>query len=155
MNSGNCKGLSDIPILISSGNEAGIFYFLQSSLYLIYISGFPSGLVVKNPPASARDTGLIPGSARSPGEGNGYPLQYSILENSRTRRAGWASVHGVAKSQTLLSHINNNKPPLYFSGSSRLSIPALLLTHLKSRSPAPSALLSASQVCPETKYTVL
>ena len=42
-------------------------------------------LVVKNPPANAgdmRDSGLIPGSGRSPGEGNGYPLQYSGLENS-------------------------------------------------------------------------
>ena len=41
--------------------------------------GFPGGLAVKNPPASAGDTGLIPGSGRSPGEGNGYPLRYSCL----------------------------------------------------------------------------
>ena len=47
--------------------------------------GFPGGSVVKNPPAKARDTrnvGSIPGSGRSPGEGKGYPLQYSGLENS-------------------------------------------------------------------------
>ena len=46
--------------------------------------GFPGGSVVKNPPANAgdaRDLGLIPGLGRSPGEGNGYPLQYSCLEN--------------------------------------------------------------------------
>ena len=53
--------------------------------------GFPSGSVVKNPPASpgdAGDTGLIPGSGRSPGEGNGNPLQYSCLENSTTEEPG-------------------------------------------------------------------
>ena len=41
----------------------------------------PGGTVVKNPPASARDKGLIPGSGRSPRGGNGNPLQYSFLEN--------------------------------------------------------------------------
>ena len=64
--------------------------------------GFPSGLVVKNPPASTGDTGdmgLIPGSGRSPGEGNGYPLQYSCLENPMDRGAWQAIVHGVAESQ--------------------------------------------------------
>ena len=43
---------------------------------------FLGGLVVKNPPANAGDTGSIPGSGRSPGEGNGSPLQYSCLENT-------------------------------------------------------------------------
>ena len=56
--------------------------------------------MVKNPPASAGDTGSIPGSGRSPGEGNGYPLQYSCLENPMDRGAWQAAVHGVAKSQT-------------------------------------------------------
>ena len=45
------------------------------------------GLVVKNPPANAGDMGLIPGPGRSPGEGNGNPLQYSCLENSVDRGA--------------------------------------------------------------------
>ena len=49
--------------------------------------GFPGGSVVKNPPASARDVGSIPGSGRSPGEGNGNPLQYSYLENPMDRGA--------------------------------------------------------------------
>ena len=49
------------------------------------------------------DLGLIPGSGRSPGEGNGNPLQYSCLENPMDRGAWWATVHGVAKSQTRLS----------------------------------------------------
>ena len=43
--------------------------------------GFPGGSVAKNPPANAGDTGLIPGSGRSPGEGNGNPLQYCCLGN--------------------------------------------------------------------------
>ena len=60
----------------------------------------------KNLPSNsedARDTGLIPGSKRSPGGGNGNPLQYSYLENSRDRGDWWATVHGIAKSWTRLS----------------------------------------------------
>ena len=49
--------------------------------------------------------GLIPGSGRSPGEGNGNPLQYSCLENSMDRGAWWAPVHGVSKSWTRLSDL--------------------------------------------------
>ena len=55
-------------------------------------------LVVKNLPANAgdiRDEGLISGSERSPGAGNGNPLQYSCLENPTDRGAWWAIVHGV------------------------------------------------------------
>ena len=47
--------------------------------------GFPGGSVVKNLPANAEDVGSIPGSRRSPGEGNGNPLQYSCLENPKDR----------------------------------------------------------------------
>ena len=60
--------------------------------------GFPGGTVVKNLPANAgdtRDAGLIPGSGRFPGEGNGNPLQYSCLESSMDRGARWAAVHAV------------------------------------------------------------
>ena len=53
--------------------------------------------MVKNLPVSAGDVGLIPGSGRSPGEGNGNPLQYSCLGNPMIRRVWWATVHGVAK----------------------------------------------------------
>ena len=59
--------------------------------------------MVKNPPADAGDVGSIPGSGRSPGAGNGTPLQYSHLENPMDRGAWGATVHGVAKSQTRLS----------------------------------------------------
>ena len=65
--------------------------------------GFPGGAVVKNLPASVRDTGSIPGSERSPGDENGTPLQYSCLENPMDREASWATVPRVAKSWTRLS----------------------------------------------------
>ena len=59
---------------------------------------FPGGSVEKNPPANAKDLGLIPGLGRSPGEGNGNPLHYSSWENPMDREAWWATVHGPAKS---------------------------------------------------------
>ena len=54
--------------------------------------------MVKNSPVSAGDVGSIPGLGRSPGGGNGNPLQYSCLDNLMDRGAWWATVHGVAKS---------------------------------------------------------
>ena len=68
--------------------------------------GYPGGTAVKNLPANARDTrdaSLTPGLGRSPGEGNGNPLQYACLENPMDIEAWGAVVHGVAKSQTRLS----------------------------------------------------
>ena len=59
--------------------------------------GFPGSLVIKNPPANARDMGLIPGWGRSPREGNGSPLQYSCLGNPMDRGARRATVCGVAR----------------------------------------------------------
>ena len=64
---------------------------------------FPGGLEVKNLPSNAGDSGSIPGSGRSPAEGNGYPLQSSCLENPTDRGACQATVHGVTNSQTWLS----------------------------------------------------
>ena len=58
---------------------------------------FPSGSVVKNPPANTGDPGSIPGSGRYPGEGHGNPLQYSCLEDPMDRGACQATVHGVPK----------------------------------------------------------
>ena len=57
----------------------------------------------KDSVCSAREPGLVPVSGRSPGEGNGNPVQYSCLENSMDRGAWWATVHGIAKSHTRLS----------------------------------------------------
>ena len=68
--------------------------------------GFSGGSVVKNLPTNTGDTGdvgLIPGWERSPGEGNGNPLQYSCLENPMDWGAWWSTVHGVTKSQVQLS----------------------------------------------------
>ena len=75
------------------------FFFKETSP----TEGFPCGSVVKNPPANAGDLGLIPGLGRSPGEGNGNPLQDSCLGNPMDRGSWWATVHGVSKSWTQLS----------------------------------------------------
>ena len=71
--------------------------------------GFPGGSDSKESACKAGDPGLIPGLGRSSGERNGNPLQDSYLENPTDRGAWWATVHGVAKSQTLLSdyHYHN------------------------------------------------
>ena len=63
--------------------------------------GFPGGSVVKNPPANAGDTGMIPGSRRSHGEGNGNPLQYSCPGNPMDRGAWQAAVHGIFQARVL------------------------------------------------------
>ena len=67
------------------------------------IQGFPCGSAVKNLPASAEDVGWIPGWGRSPGEGNGYPVQYSCLENPLDREA-----HGVTKESDMTQLLNNS-----------------------------------------------
>ena len=68
----------------------------------LQMQGFPGGSDGKEPVCNVGDPGSIPGSVKSPGEGNGYPLQYSCLENSVDGGAWQAAVHGVAKSQTRL-----------------------------------------------------
>ena len=71
----------------------------------IGIDIYTLGSEVKRLPPAMRETGgQIPGSGRSPGEGNGNPLQYSCLGNPMDRGAWLATVHGVAKSQTRLSN---------------------------------------------------
>ena len=69
------------------------------------ISCFPGGSEVKVPASDVGDLGSIPGSGRSPGEGNGNPLQYFCLGNPIDGGAWWATVHGVAKSRTQLSDL--------------------------------------------------
>ena len=76
---------------------------MSGDIFGCHDRGFPSGLDSKESAHNVRDPGSIPGSGRSPGEGNGNPLQYSYLENFMDRGAWWATVHGVAKSQTRLS----------------------------------------------------
>ena len=69
---------------MKAGTKFILFTSVMLSIYHI-VKGFPGGSVVKNPPANAGDVGLIPGSGKSPGEGNGSPLQYSCPENSMDR----------------------------------------------------------------------
>ena len=76
-------------------------------LFVLLLCGYlwvsQVAIVVSNQPADAgdiRDLGSIPGSVRSPGGGHGYPLQYSCLQNPMDRGVWWATVHGVAESDT-------------------------------------------------------
>ena len=79
---------------------------------------FPGGSVVKNLPASGVDAGLIPGSGRSPGEGNGNSHRYSCLENLMDRGVWQATVHGVARAghdlATKHHHRHQGGPQNYF-----------------------------------------
>ena len=89
--------------------------------------------MVKNPPANAggaRDTGLIPGSGRSPGGGHGNPLQYSCLENPMDGVDWQATVHGVAKSQTLLKLLSMHSMHIQSIHKSTrdFCVPTVLLT---------------------------
>ena len=69
---------------------------------------FSGGSVVKNLLVSAGDVGFIPGSGRSPGEGNGNPLLHFYLGNPMDRRAWQATVHGGHKESDMTQHPNNN-----------------------------------------------
>ena len=89
---------SATPLKVVSSQEGRIYIYIY-----IYISIQRYSSDGKESACSAGDPGSIPGSGRSPGEGNGYPFQYSCLENSLDRGAWWATVFGVAKSQTQLS----------------------------------------------------
>ena len=80
--------------------------FKASSIYLKPSTGFPCSSVGKEP-ANVGDPGSIPGLGRSPGEGNGNPLQYSCLENPMDRGTWPAIVHGVAR----VGHDLASKPP--------------------------------------------
>ena len=77
-----------------------LFFFRQNAISYLLDS---SGLDGKESACSVGDPGSIPGSGRSPGEGNGYPFQYPCLENFMDRGAWWVTVHAVTKSQTQLS----------------------------------------------------
>ena len=75
--------------------------------------GFPGGSVLKNPPANAGDTGLIPGSGRSPEGGKGNPLQYSCLENPMDRGACRAALHGVTKESDMTGYAHMHAPIIH------------------------------------------
>ena len=77
--------------------ECQFLFTITNSVYTIFF--IPVGSDDKASAHNAGDLGSVPGSGRSPGEGNGTPLQDSCLENSMDGRHWWAIVHGVAKSQ--------------------------------------------------------
>ena len=79
-----------------------VFTISRNLLKLMCVD-FPHSSVGRESACDAGDPGLIPGSGRSSGEGNGNPLQYSCLENPMDRGVWQATVHGIAKSQTQLS----------------------------------------------------
>jgi len=85
-----------------------MFSFAYSSFL-----GFPGGSDGKESACNAGDLGSILGSERSPGEGNGCPLQYSCLENSMDRGAWWAIVHGFVESDMTEQITQFAAEPLY------------------------------------------
>ena len=89
-----------MPQRMESQSRTEQLSFSLSQDSLPYKGAFQVAQVVKEPPASAGDGGLIFGCRRSPGGGKGKPLQYSFLENSMDGGAWWATLHGVAKSWT-------------------------------------------------------
>jgi len=115
-----CLGIPSLCKLLlptTKDLKARYLLFLKLSDYCAYVctetlktsGGFPSGSVVKNPPANAGDTSLIPGLERSPGVGNGNPLQYSCLENPIDRGTWRATVRRAAKESDMTYWLNNNK----------------------------------------------
>ena len=93
--------------------------------------------MVKRSVCSAEGTGSIPGLGRSPGEGNGYPLQYSCLKNSMDRGAWWATVPGVTKSWAFLLNyhlLSNTSLNILFKIATSLTtlpVPLTLLDFLE------------------------
>ena len=73
----------------------------MTEMIRMVICGLPGGSVVKNPSANAGDVGSVPKLERSPGEGNGNPLQYSCVENTMDRGTWWAPVHGISQARIL------------------------------------------------------
>ena len=92
---------AELPQGLSKGRNQLLFCLCFDHRLIVNIMerGFPCGSMVKKPPASV-DVGSIPGSRRSPGGGNGNPLQYSCHENPMDRGTWWVTDHGITKSDT-------------------------------------------------------
>ena len=90
--------LTNFPL--SQNYRCIVFVGIQSISNASFLLGFPDGSDGKESACNEGDTDSIPGSGRSPGEGNGNPLQYSWLENSMDRGSWWATFHGITKSWT-------------------------------------------------------
>ena len=107
--------------------------------YKAVCEGLPWWLRQKESACSAGDLGLIPGLGRSPGEGNGYPLQYSCLENPMG-----GGVHGVAKCRTRLSNLHTLYVRAFICGGEQGGVKARLLCRHTSFSPFPQPCSSAT-----------
>ena len=98
------SGLTDwFDLLAVRGTLRCLLQHHSSKASILWHSAFPGGSESRESACNVGDLGLIPGSGRSPGEGNGSPFPYSCLENSMDRGAWWATVQGAAKSWTWLS----------------------------------------------------
>ena len=96
-----------VPWTARKGNQSWIYIGrtdVEAETLILWLpGGFPGGSEDKASACNVGDLGSISGLGRSPGKGNGNPLQYSCLENSMDRGAWRATVHGIAESQTRLS----------------------------------------------------
>ena len=107
------KVITDREAVSHISQERGVFYIYWFTVTLFFsvlrhdYKGFPHSSVGKESACNAEDAGLIPGSGRSPREGNGNPLQYSCLENPKDRGTWQIPVHGVAR----VGHDLVTKPP--------------------------------------------
>ena len=99
-----CMCYGSVFCQVISGLSGASFKFLPASLLTLYFPGSSDG---KESACNAKDLGSIPGSGRSPGEGNGNQLQYSCLENPMDREVWQTTVHGIAKSRTRLSNFTS------------------------------------------------
>ena len=96
------KAMTNLDSILKSRDITWLteVHLIKAMVFPVVVMGFPGGSDGKESSCNAGDPGSIPGSGRSPGEGNGNPLQYSYLENPKDRGAWWAIVHRVIKSQT-------------------------------------------------------
>ena len=104
---GPCHVLINLRFLLRCKRLLSLFPLFNTYSHAYCFPGSSEG---KESACNAVNPGSIPGSGRSPGEGNGNPLQYSCLENPMDGGAWWATVHGVAKSWTWLSDFTFTSP---------------------------------------------
>ena len=135
--------------------------YLMSTYWTLGFFGGPEG---KESACNSGDLGLVPGLGRSSGEGNGNPLQYSCLENSVNRGAWQAIVHGVAKSQTWLSHSHTHctllslalllSLPLLWPQRDRHAVPSHIAHWSHLQPPPPLSPLLQGPMWPSTEARV-
>ena len=105
------RTLTGLPVGAVSCGLSQLFQIDEKRNTPVYVvtQGFPGGSVVRNPPTNvgaAGDAGLIPGSGRSPGGGNGNPFQFSCLGSPTDRGAWWTAVHRVAQNWTQMKSLS-------------------------------------------------